>query len=348
MPEVPVSGAVEVAAAVLTALGAKREAAESVGRWLVNADLAGHPSHGIIRLKDYENRMATGDLDPSVEPYVTEQTRNGPMVLVDGRGGFGHMAAHLLTDEMVARVKEYPVVIGGIVNASHTGRLGEWAEQAVESDVVFMMCTASLSKGNVAAYGAREPRLGTNPITFGLPATEGDSLILDYATSQIAGGKIQYLIDAGEQTPEGALIDKDGNPSRDPADWLDGGMLLPFGGHKGYGLALVISLLSGCIVGQAADDMSRGVFALAVDPGAFADRETVLASIRGQLGRMRDTLPAPGFDRVEVPGDFERRNRARFGDRFDIEDATWADILDQAERLGLDRSALMAAAGLSP
>jgi LDH2 family malate/lactate/ureidoglycolate dehydrogenase len=330
-----VPAAHRVAATVLGAIGADGPAAAAVARWLVNSDLAGHPSHGIIRLMDYGWRTSTGDLDPTARPRVTDSTSAGPAVLVDGGGGFGHLAADELTRVMVERTAQTPVVIGGVINASHTGRLGEWAEQAVAGGVIFCMCTASLGKGNVAAYGAREPRLGTNPITFGVPATDGDSFILDYATSQIAGGKIQHLISAGKSTPPGSLIDKEGNPSTNPQDWLDGGMLLPFGGHKGYGLSLFISLLSGCLVGQAAGDLSRGVFAFAIDPGAFADRDQVLSSVRGQLQRMRDTLPAPGFERVEVPGDFERRNRKHWGDRIEIPDATWADILSLADGLGL-------------
>jgi LDH2 family malate/lactate/ureidoglycolate dehydrogenase len=297
---------------------------------------------------DYEWRKSTGDLDPTAGPRITEATTSGPIVLVDGGGGFGHLAAHELTRTMIERTTETPVVIGGIINASHTGRLGEWAEQAVEGGVIFCMCYASLGKGNVAAYGAREPRLGTNPITVGVPATDGDSFILDYATSQIAGGKIQHLISAGKPTPVGSLIDRDGNPSTNPQDWLDGGMLLPFGGHKGYGLSLLISLLAGCLVGQAAPELSRGTFAFAIDPGAFADRDRVLASVRGQLQRMRDTLPAPGFDRVEVPGDFERRNRKAWGDRIEIPDATWQDIRTLADKLDLAVVDLDRLAGSEP
>lgn len=335
MTELLVSDARRVATTVLAALGADQTSAAAVAEWLVNSDLAGHPSHGIIRLMDYEWRKSTGDLDPTAKPFITEGTKTGPAVLVDGGGGFGHLAAHELTKAMVERTAETPIVVGGIVNASHTGRLGEWAEQAIAGGVIFCMCTAGLGKGNVAAYGAREPRLGTNPITFGVPASGGDSFVLDYATSQIAGGKIQHLISVGGSTPPGSLIDKDGNPSTDPQDWLDGGMLLPFGGHKGYGLSLFISLLSGCLVGEAAEDSRRGVFAFAIDPGVFTDRERVLESVRRQLERMRGTLPAPGFERVEVPGDFERRNRERWGDRIEIPDTTWSDIVTLAGSLGL-------------
>jgi uncharacterized oxidoreductase len=335
-----VPSAQRVATVVLAAIGADESSAEAVGRWLVNSDLAGHPSHGIIRLMDYQWRTSTGDLDPRAHPHVTEATATGPVVLVDGGGGFGHLAAHELTRAMVERTADTPVVIGGIVNASHTGRLGEWAEQAVAGGVIFCMCSASLGKGNVAAYGAREPRLGTNPIAFGVPATDGDSFILDYATSQIAGGKIQHFISAGVPAPPGSLLDKEGNPTTNPQDWLEGGMLLPFGAHKGYGLSLLISLLSGCLVGQAAEDLSRGVFAFAIDPGAFADRRQVLAKVRGQLERMRETPPAPGFERVEVPGDYERRNRARWGDHIEIPDATWAGIVGLADQLGIQSTEL--------
>lgn len=328
--------AVRVADEVLHALGTPNDIAAAVAAWLVNSDLSGHPSHGIIRLMDYARRMRKGDLVPTGRPRIVQGERSGPVVLVDGERGYGHLAARELVQALVQRTRESAVAVGGVVNASHTGRLGEWSELAARQGVVLMMCSASLSRGNVAAYGAREARLGTNPITVGVPAADGDSFVLDFATSEISGGKLDYLVQAGREAPPDALLDADGNATTDPSDWKAGGMLLPFGGHKGYGFSLLVALLAGCIVGRAAPGNPRhGVFAFAVDPTVFAGNEGVLDAISEQLNRMRSTPPRHGFDRVEVPGDFERRNRAQHATALSVPEATWQGILALGESLGL-------------
>ena len=238
--KVSVQEAGDFGARVLVGLGSPADIAEPVAGWLVGADLAGHASHGIVRLMDYADRIARGTLDPAGRAQVRPlpgRAADGPVVLVDAHKGYGHPAAALLTDELIDRAHAHGVSTGGAVNVSHTGRLGEWSERAARAGVILFLCYASLDKSNVAAYGAREARLGTNPLTIGVPAADGDALILDMATSAIAGGKIQHHIAAGTQAPPGALLDRDGMPTTDPAAFVNGGMLSTFGGHKGYGLA---------------------------------------------------------------------------------------------------------------
>lgn len=309
--------------------------------WLVDSDLSGHPSHGVIRLIDYRNRIAKGDLDPAGRPRLV---RDDPAPLIDGQRGYGHLAAEMLVQTLVERTAgSTPVAVGGVINASHSGRLGAWAELAAASGRILELCTASLSRGNVAAYGAREARLGTNPIAIAVPGPEGDSLILDYATSEISGGKIEHMIQAGEPAPPGSLLDRDGNPSSDPGALANGGMLLPFGGHKGYGLSLVVSLLGGCVVGQADPGNTRhGIFAIAVDPGLFADEALVAASIGAQFEKMRSTPPRAGFSHVDIPGDYERRNRAARQEALVVPAATWDGIQALGDSLGLSGPQLAA------
>jgi LDH2 family malate/lactate/ureidoglycolate dehydrogenase len=347
MPSLREGDARRVATQVLRALGAAPDAAEKVAGWLVNSDLSGHPSHGIIRLIDYAARTRKGDLVPTGRPEVVRGAQGGPVVLVDGGAGFGHLAAEALVGHLIDRATESGVAVGGIVNASHTGRLGEWAELAIDGGVVLFMCSASLARGNVAAFGAREPRLGTNPMTVGVPGADAaDGFVLDYATSAISGGKIDYLVQAGLEAPADSLLDAAGNPTADPAAWKQGGMLLPFGGHKGYGLSLLIGLLAGCVVGSAAPDNARhGVFAFAVSLSAFAEPDTVREAVSRQVARMRDTPPRDGVPAVEIPGDYERRNRAGAAGSIEVPEATWQQILAVAGSLGLDPAALAPAAG---
>ena len=333
MPEVRPDYLRRVASDVLAGLGSPADIATKVAGWLVDSDLSGHPSHGVIRLIDYRNRIAKGDLDPAGRPRLV---RDGPAPLVDGGRGYGHLAAELLVQTLVGRTAGTPIAAGGVINASHSGRLGAWAELAAASGRILQLCTASLSRGNVAAYGAREARMGTNPISIGVPGPGGDSLILDYATSEISGGKIEHLIQAGEPAPPGSLLDRDGNPTTDPGELAAGGMLLPFGGHKGYGLSLVISLLGGCVVGQADPGNPRhGIFAIAIDPALFAGPELVGAAIGAQFTKMRSTPPRPGFGQVEIPGDYERQNRAAGQLTLSVPAATWEGIVALGESLGL-------------
>lgn len=327
----------DVAAKCLVRLGTPEDIGASVARWLVNADRSGHPSHGVIRLIDYARRIERGDLVPSGRPVIAQVPAGSMAVLVDGQGGYGHLAADALVRHLCERAFVGGIAMGGIVNASHTGRLGEWAEEGTRRGAIFLMCSASLQRANVAAFGAVEPRLGTNPLTIGVPAAHGDGLVVDFATSEISGGKLDYLLSAGEQAPERALLDREGRPTRDPRAWRDGGALLTFGGHKGYGLSLVIALLGGCVVGQAAPDNPRhGAWACAIDPGAFADSGAVLDAVRTQLERMRTTPARRGFDAVEVPGDYERRNRARSAAAVAVDSGTWEQIVGLGRTLGMD------------
>jgi LDH2 family malate/lactate/ureidoglycolate dehydrogenase len=173
-------------------------------------------------------------------------------------------------------------------------------------------------------------------MALAVPAANDDSLILDFATSAVAGGRLKQLRDSGATVPPGSLIDQMGNPTIDPGVLAAGGMLLTFGGHKGYGLSLLVSLLAGCVVGQAAEGtFLPGVLAIAINPGAFADRTAVLESVERQLAKMRETEPGPGFDRVEVPGDFERHRRKASAGMLNLPDATWASLVSLGESLGM-------------
>jgi LDH2 family malate/lactate/ureidoglycolate dehydrogenase len=334
MPTLPADQVVDLAREILERLGTPSDTAADVARWLVASDLAGHPSHGVVRVTDYAKRIASGDLVPEGRPFLAQGADGGSLVLVDGNAGYGHPAAELLVRTLVSRARENPIVTGGIVNASHTGRLGEWAEQAAAEGVILFICSASLARGNVAAYGAREARLGTNPLALAIPGADGDLTLLDFATSEISGGRIDNLIRAGERAPEGTMLDRDGEPTDDPRSFHEGGALLAFGGHKGYAISLAVALLAGCVVGEAAPGNARhGVFAFALDPGAFADAEAVGAAVAAVLGRMRSTPPRDGFARVEVPGDYERRNRAEQADGVRLDDAVWAKVTALAQEL---------------
>jgi uncharacterized oxidoreductase len=174
---------------------------------------------------------------------------------------------------------------------------------------------------------------------------------MDFATSAVAYGKLVLARDAGAEIPVGQILDKQGRPSTNPEDLWDGGVMLPFGGHKGYGLCLMAEILGSNLTGAVERTIpaSRmGVFGLAIDPDAFGVGEGYFEATQATLGRVRNTRPAAGFTEVLVPGDPERRcRRAAAHGVIELADTTWGLLLDTAAELGLDPADLtrMAASG---
>ena len=264
--------------------------------------------------------------------------------------GFGHLAAEALVQAVAAKAKRHKVAIGGVVNSTHIGCLGEWSELAADLGVLCFLCAATAEGWQAAPYGGAEARLGTNPMTFAAPAAEDDLTVLDFSTTASAEGKIRVYRDRGEPLPEGWLLDQHGNPSTDANDLYDGGLMLCFGKHKGYGLSVMVSILAANLVASAQPDLERdsGVFGLAMDPGAFGDAQAVLQGVQRNLERLRRTRPAAGFSEVLAPGDYERRSReATRGQPIELPEATWRLFLDAARQVGLDPGeiGLMAAGG---
>ena len=337
MPSFPVEGLTEASRRVLVAAGAPDDIADQLARWLANSNLAGHPSHGFQRIPEYVGLILEGGIKPAERPTVVSETAT--TVLIEGNLGFGHFAAELLTRVVAAKAKESTVAIGGMTNVTHIGRLGEWGELGSELGVISFLCMGWAGGDAIAApFGGAERRVGTLPFTFGAPAADDDGMLIDMATTASAEGKVRVYRDKGLPVPDGWLLDKDGRPTNDPASLYEGGMMVPFGGHKGYAVGLMVSILGANLVGSAVDggDTPAGGFALAVDPAAFGDPEDVRRGIRTNLEGLRNTRPAEGFTEVQVPGDFEQASRrAAAGGPLDIPDSTWDLYLASAEKVGV-------------
>ena len=339
MPAFAAEPLTEASARILAAAGTPEDIAEKLAGWLVNANLSGHPSHGVMRVPQYVDLIRQGAYKAAERPAVVRETE--ATVLIDCRLGFGHLAAEALTRALAEKAKRARVAIGGIVNCTHIGRLGEWAELATGLNVLLFMTAGGPGLMRVAPYGGAEGRLSTNPITFGAPAVGTDPMIMDFATTASAEGKIRVARDKGVQIPPGQILDQRGQPSTNPNDFYDGGVMLPFGGHKGYGLMLMAEILGSNLTGaiEPAVPVSRiGTFALAIDPDALGAGQPYFEATRATFERVRDTRPAEGFTEVLIPGDGERRAREA-GRQAPIElpAATWRQVLDAAVQVGLDR-----------
>ncbi len=345
MPTVTPTALTAVAGRILQAAGAPDDIAANVGKWLVNSDLSGHPSHGVIRIPDYLAFVASGVILPAERPRVIAETDT--TVLVDGRQAFGHVSADALIRAVSEKALDHDVAIGGGIRFTHIGRLGEWVDVGAQLGV---LCLVSVSEGRGdlgVPFGGKEARLDSNPMAFGAPAAEGDGFTLDIATTAVAEGKVRAYRDRGEPIPDSWVLDRDGHPTTDPSALYDGGVLQPFGGHKGSGLGIMISILCGNLVAAAQPELEldHGVFALAINPSAFGDSDLVLRAIRQNLARVRTTPPAPGFSEVLVPGDYERKAReAALGTDIEVPGSTWERIIEAAETVGVEPDSLRATA----
>ncbi len=301
---------------VLRALGAPAEPAAAVATSLVESDLRGHVSHGVRRLAPYADLVRTGDVDPAATPVVVEGTP-AAAVVVDGRDAFGQLTARLGADELIRRAGGAggtAVAVAALRRCRHVGRLGEYVEQLAAAGLVgFALANADPW---VAPWGGRARLFGTNPLAWGAPTSPGaPPLVVDFATSATAEGKVAVARTRGETLPEGQVVDADGNPSTDPEALYAGGALLPMGAHKGYGLALVADLVAGMLSGTgsvtaAGYDGTFGTLLVAIDVAPFCDPDAFRREVEDLRDRVHATPTAVGFDAVQVPGEPEWTTRA--------------------------------------
>ncbi|HEV8633625.1 MAG TPA: Ldh family oxidoreductase [Chloroflexota bacterium] len=338
--------------AVFAAVGAPEAVARRVADALVDANLAGHDSHGVIRIPQYVEAVEGGEVVPDAEPKVLRET--AVSALVDGGWGFGQVTALRAAEIAVARAKAQGLAAVGCVRVNHIGRVGEYPERMAREGVVGFVVAGGFGGrgGRAAPFGGREGILGTNPLSFGIPADDLGPMLVDFATTAVAAGKIQVARAKGEPLPPGSILDRDGNPTTNAEDFYQGGVMLPFGGHKGYALSLVVELLGRVLTG--ADEHAEGgrggavygrsgALVLAIDPGLFRDPGAFRRGVDETLRRVKAAPPAPGFDAVMVPGEPEARTRAqRLREGIYVEDATVAAIHKTAAALGLAPDAVLA------
>jgi LDH2 family malate/lactate/ureidoglycolate dehydrogenase len=337
MPTLTKEALHRVTATIFRATGAPDDLAAQVADVLVDNHLAGHDSHGILRIPEYVRSVRAGEIVPTARPQVIEESATS--ALISGNWAFGQVTGVFAADLAVEKAKRERVAVLSVVQAGHTGRLAAFTDRAARQGVVMFMAIGTVSKPTTAPYGGSTPILGTNPISFSIPNPVGSPITLDFATSAIAAGKIKAAKAKHEPLPPGAILDSRGLPSTDPQAFFEGGFLLPFGGHKGYALAVIAELLSGPLAGADAYPgvISRsGIFIFAVDAAVFrppADYEKALAET---LSRIKAVPPAPGFEEVLLPGEPEARARAkRERDGIPIPEDTWKAVCDVAAELGV-------------
>ena len=348
-------------AEIFGAAGCSDAEGARIGCRLVKANLTGHDSHGVIRIPRYVQWMRDGTIVP--DQTIETVTESESYAVVDGRYGFGQSVGAQAVELGIAKAKANGVAIVALRNSGHLGRIGDWAELAVEAGLVSIHFVNVAGSLLVAPFGGTERRMSTNPVCIGVPLDDWPPLILDFATALVAEGKVLVAASGGKALPPGALIGPDGVPNTDPKTlYGDGDIHDPQGGrqgkgairamgeHKGSGLALMCEMLAGALTGSgcagpAERRIANGMLSIYIDLETLARDHDFGAEARAYLDFFTSARPAETGGEVMVPGEPERRRRAaRLADGLELSDQVWRDILATAEGLGLNRAAIAARA----
>lgn len=311
--------------ATLTGVGAGTTAAEIVAASLIEADRRGVHTHGLVRLPSYCADVRSGQI--AVEAVPRLERDHGPMAAIDGGGGFGAVTGAAGMDEAIARCERHGVGLVTTRGGNHFGAAAFYALRAVERGLIGIAATSTPAV--MAPWGGAEARIGNNPLAVAAPAGPGmPPFVLDLAQSAVSRGRIKLAELDGESIPTGWALDSTGHPTSDPVAAL-AGALLPFGGYKGYGLAVAVEVLTGVLgggelgpelinaslTGSASSSSATrvgtvGSLYVAIDPGPLVGREEFAARLGRLTEILKGTPTAPGVAEVLVPGEIEARAAA--------------------------------------
>jgi L-2-hydroxycarboxylate dehydrogenase (NAD+) len=306
-----------IVARIFEGFGTSESEADLVSKTLVEANLCGHPSHGVIRVLKWAEGLKTGAINPRPAPRIVKQSEGS--ALVDGDCGLGPVVADMAVNLVAGKARNCGIAMVSIFRASHIAMLQYYTRNLVRDRLVGIVMTNTES--GMAPFGGIDKILGTNPVSIGVPGRAAP-LILDMSSSQVARGKIVIAKSCGERIPDGWAIDSEGRPTNDPDAALEGA-LLPIGGAKGSGLAIMVDLLSSALAGGAVGKKVRGTFRMdqegtkgdlfiAINPEAVAGLDYFLDRVEDLKADIQSSRVAPGFKRILFPGQFEAECRDRY------------------------------------
>ena len=344
MPIIKPDRLTDIATQLLVASGASQDEAVCVAKGCVLANLTGHDSHGVIAIPTYIDRVHKGHIVPGAPFTVVQETAT--TTVVDGNWGFGFAVAERAMKLTIEKAKKSNVAATTILRQSHVGRVGAYPIMAAKEGMIAIMTADSgRSPKAVAPFGGKEARVGTNPIAIAIPSDLEAAFCLDMATSAVAAGKIKLAQAKGVKIPTGWIVDKDGNATTDPMDFDRGGVLLPLGGeegHKGYGLSVMVEILSALLpgLGFGVDPTGRhndGCFIACFKVEAFRPLKTFKKEVTEFAHYLKATPPQKGVKEVLYPGEVEHRKEVdRMANGIEVDDKTWKQFGEIAKKHGIE------------
>ena len=329
---------------LLAAGGVPQDDAALVASLLVKGELRGYAGHGVTRVPQYLQFIKNGTYKLDAKPAVE---REGKITaLVDGKHYIGQVAARLAMELAIKKAKEHGAGIVCLRRAGHTGRIADYMEMAVEQGLIGIGA-ACVGSPITTLYGGMKPITGTNPMAFGIPARGGRHIILDFATASMSMGEIQRRVAKNEKIPEGVMLDGHGNPTTDFKSFRGPprGVMLPFGGYKGSGVALITEILGGILSGNGIGKTwwnngghgVNGLFLQAFAVEEFQTLETFYDKVDELIALVKSTPCAPGFSEILLPGESARRREAQQQKAgVEIDASTWSELTQLAGQLNVN------------
>jgi LDH2 family malate/lactate/ureidoglycolate dehydrogenase len=331
----------EYATAVLYKIGMPAEDAELVANSLVEANIRGVDSHGIVRLIYYVNKMRQGGT--KVRPDIRLERDHAATAVVDGNHGMGQVVGTYAMNVAVEKASKYGIGMVAVKNSEHFGTAASYAMMALERDMIGIACTNAPPV--MAPWGGKQQAIGNNPMAFAIPTATSAPIVLDMAMSKVAGGKVRLAAKRGEKIPNNWIVNKHGEPTEDPNN-LPEGALLPEG-HKGYGLAVIVEVLSGVLPGAAIlsslpnwlfnpeKPTRTGHTMIAINIDNFMPVDDFKQRVESMIKELHDHPPAAGVDRVLLPGEIEHLVAQQRRNGFDIPIEVYHDLRNVGLELGI-------------
>ncbi len=329
---------------ILDAAGSPHEESLWVAESLVDANLAGHDSHGIMRVALYVERINNGQVKPGAPVSTVRET--AATAVIDGHQGWGQVLAKRGMEMAIEKARSASVGSVAVRNAGHAGRMGKWVTMAAQENMIGLSYVNSRGAlGEMFPWGGAERRLNLNAMAFAAPSGTDCPVLVDVSLSVAAGGKIIQAALAGQQLPEGYLIDAEGNPTTDPADF-DGpppGAVLPIGGvvgHKGYAMNVMADLMAGALAATGVSGQKtprgNGLFFQAVNIEAFLPVSQYTATVQEYRTWIKSARKEPGTDEIFFPGEIEYRTaQRRRKEGISIPEGVWKEVLETAKKVGV-------------
>ncbi len=331
---------------LLQRAGLSQDRAHQLANSLIEADLRGVHSHGVMRLPVYVRRLQQKGFDALTEPEVIRETATTG--LVDGHNCPGFFSASLAMDVAIKKAKETGVGVVSVRNSNHNGTGAQYVAKATAANMIGI--ATSNASPIMPAWGGKTPVTGPLPLAIGAPAN-GDPVIMDMALGMSSRGKILQYAERNHPLPDGWLVDANGNPTNDPHDLDKGGWIPPVGGHKGWGLILMCEILTGILSGGSVgqdltnlyDDLDtpqqNSHLMIAINIENFMDPKDFATRLERYLEFLRASEPAAGFNEILIPGDLEKRAQAKQQQEgITLTQRTINEIIELAQSLSFDLS----------
>ncbi len=342
MIRIPADRLTSLVQAIFSKAGCHAPEDAQIARRLVESNLVGHDSHGVIRVSYYIDWLKKDMVRANQKVQSVFETDT--LAVLDGQRGFGQSVGEQAMEIAIAKAKKSALSILALRNTAHLGRIGDWPQIACDAGLCSLFFVNTSGFGLlVAPWGGIDRRLSANPVAAGVPVPNGPDIIFDISTSSIAEGKLKVAFNKGVDVPPGCIIDHDGNPTNDPKTFYGKppGAILPFGGHKGYGLGIIAEMFAGALTGSGCSDpnapyLINGLFAVLIDPDRIPNDLGFGHEVSRFVEFVKQSRKATPDSEILMPGEVEARTKQqRLAAGIELDDLTWKALCETGAALGV-------------